>query len=101
MRRKIITLGATAALVMSMGSAALAAPAQPGSGNPATDPQFHAGHWGYVKSGQNAGKNAKGVPATVFHAPLLAEGDGPKAPGYAPGVGGWADFVRDKQGPKK
>lgn len=85
MRKKIITLGATVALVMSMGGAALAAPAQPGSGNPATDPQFHAGHWGYVKSDMKA----KGVPALEFH-------DGTP---YTTGVGGWSEYVRSvKQG---
>ena len=84
MRKKIITLGATFALVMSMGTAALAAqPVDPGSGA-GNDPQLHAGHWGYVKSGMKA----KGVPATTFHATL------PEKPGYAPGLGGWADYVK-------
>ena len=94
MKRKIITLGATFALVMSMGSAALAAqPVNPGS-NEGNDPQLHAGHWGYVKSGMQSGSNAKGVPAAVFHATL------PEAPGYAPGLGGWADYVK-QGGPNK
>ncbi len=85
MRKKIITIGATAALVMSMGTAALAAqPVDPGSFN-GNDPQLHAGHWGYVKSDMKA----KGVPALEFH-------DGTP---YTTGVGGWAEYVRSvKQG---
>ncbi len=84
MRKKTITLGATFALVMSMGTAALAQPAQPGS-NTFDDPQLHAGHWGYVQSGFKA----KGVPALEFH-----DGDP-----YATGLGGWAEYVRSvKQG---
>ena len=79
MRKKIITLGATFALVMSMGTAALAQPAEPGS-NGFNDPQLHAGHWGYVKSDFKA----KGVPALEFH-----DGDP-----YATGLGGWAEYVR-------
>ena len=80
MKKRITTIGATVALVMSMGTAALAAPAQPGSGDAATGPQFHAGHWGYVQSGMKA----KGIPALDFH-------DGTP---YAPGLGGWANEVK-------
>lgn len=85
MKRKITTVGATLALVMSMGTAALAAPpVDPGS-NTFNDPQLHAGHWGYVKSEMKA----KGVPALEFH-----DGDP-----YGTGLGGWADYVRStKQG---
>lgn len=79
MKRKMITMGATVALVMSMGTAALAAPAAPGTGT-FDDPQLHAGHWGYVKSDFKA----KGVPADVFH----------NGPGYETGLGGWADYVK-------
>ena len=84
MRKKFITLGATVALVMSMGTAALAQPAEPGS-NAFNDPQLHDGHWGYVQSGMKA----KGVPALEFH-----DGDP-----YATGLGGWSEYVRSvKQG---
>lgn len=79
MRKKIITLGATFALIMSMGTAALAA--GPGDRGNSANAQTHAGHWGYVQSEQKA----QGLPAAVFHADL---------PGYAPGVGGWAEYVR-------
>jgi hypothetical protein len=80
MKKKMITLGATAALVMSMGTAALAQPVEPGS-NGFNDPQLHAGHWGYVKSDFKA----KGVPALEFH-----DDDSP----YATGLGGWAAEVK-------
>ncbi len=84
MKKKITTVGATIALVMSMGTAALAQPAEPGS-NGFNDPQLHAGHWGYVKSGMNSGTNAKGVPANEFH-----DDDEP----YDTGLGGWAEVVK-------
>ena len=81
MKKKMITLGATVALVMSMGTAALAdSPVDPGSST-FNDPQLHAGHWGYAKSEFKA----KGVPALEFH-----DDDAP----YATGVGGWADYVK-------
>ena len=89
MKKKLITLGATVALVMSMGTAALTQPADPGS-NGFNDPQLHAGHWGYVQSNFKA----KDVPAITFHDP-----DRPTTPEYRTGVGVWSEYVRAiKQG---
>lgn len=88
MKKKIAAAGATVALVMSMGTAALAA--QPADTGNSSNAQLHAGHWGYVQSGMKA----KGLPAVTFHATL------PDAPGYAPGLGGWADYVK-QGGPNK
>ena len=85
MKKRITTIGATVALVMSMGTAAFAAqPVDPGSDLP-NDPQLHAGHWGYVQSFVNSGNRAQGVPAVEFH-----DDDKP----YDIGVGGWADYVK-------
>lgn len=78
-KKKITTVGATIALVMSMGTAAFASPAAPGTGT-FDDPQLHAGHRGYAQSDFKA----KGVPADVFH----------NGGGYATGLGGWAEEVK-------